>query len=86
MEILKGARNKKEAKQFLKDLDFPILQINELVWTRAFGILIDYGLKDGTGIIDATIAATAIEYDFELWSRNEKHYKLIKALLYKKPY
>ncbi|MDH4262797.1 MAG: PIN domain-containing protein [Spirochaetia bacterium] len=86
LELLAGARNRAEAELIQKKIDLSILEIDEGIWQRAREIIIEYGYSHGTGIIDSLIAATALEYDFELYSNNEKHYQPIAALRYKKAY
>jgi hypothetical protein len=86
LELLAGARNRAEAETIQKKIDLSILDIDEGIWLSAREIIIEYGYSHGTGIIDSLIAATALEYDCELYSKNEKHFKSIAALRYKKPY
>jgi predicted nucleic acid-binding protein len=83
MELLKGARNKAEArsiKSFLADNRFVLLPLTENIGHRASIYIEEYGLSVGIGIPDALIAATAIEANQSLMTGNEKHYKVVKEL------
>ena len=77
MELLKGARDKRELqeiKKFLLDLGFQILPVNEKVSHRAMIYIEEYVLKSGMDIADALIAATASEHSMTVCTANKKHY------------
>jgi len=86
LELLAGARTRAEAEIIQKKIDLSILEIDEGIWQRAREIIIEYGYSHGTGIIDSLIAATALEYDCELYSGNAKHFQPIVGLHYKIAY
>ena len=80
-ELMQGARNNWEKKQIvtacnLAQLDFGSPTISQLsIW------LIDsYGLSHGMGVIDAIIAATALEHDLTLVTLNLKHFTCVAGL------
>ena len=78
MELLQGARNKKDlrlTKAFLGDLGFQILPLSENIGHRASIYLEEYGLKSNLGVPGALIAATAVESDTVLCSGNAKDYR-----------
>ena len=86
-ELLMGAKSKQEQRWvdiFLQR--FNRLAPDALVSERALDIIKRYSLAQGVGIIDAYIAATALEYDLFLFSRNKKHFKPIKGLHFEEPY
>ena len=83
MELLKGARDKRELqeiKKFLLDLGFQILPVNEKVSHRAMIYIEEYVLKSGMDIADALIAATASEHSMTVCTANNKHYADIPGI------
>lgn len=83
MELIRGARNKKDlrmTRSFLADIGFRILPLSENIGHRASIYLEEYGLKSGLAIPDALIAATAVENGLPLCSGNAKHYRVISEL------
>lgn len=72
MELLQGARNKKQHQQiksFLVALDFIILPLTENISHRACIYIEEYALSYGLQAGDAIIAATATENNLILTSR-----------------
>ena len=83
MELLQGARDKREAraiKSFLADMQFQLLPLTENIGHRAAIYMEEYGLSVALGMADALIAATATEEGDALITGNDKHYKPIKEL------
>lgn len=83
MELLQGARDKREVKAikaFLADMQFRTLPLTENIGHRASIYMEEYGLSISMSMADALIAATAIEANEQLLTGNEKHYKTIKEL------
>jgi predicted nucleic acid-binding protein len=83
MELLQGARDKREVKaikSFLADMQFRMLPLSENVGHRASIYLEEYGLSASMSMADALIAAAAIEANEPLLTGNDKHYKPIKEL------
>lgn len=83
MELLQGARDKKEIKlirNFLKEANFEILPITENIGYRASVYMEEYCLKTGMCMADALLAATAVEYQLNLCTGNRKHYKAITEI------
>lgn len=83
MELIQGARNKKEQlliKKFLRALSFETLPITENISCRATVLMEEYALKSGIQLADALIFATACENSLCLCSANKKHFKGIAAL------
>jgi hypothetical protein len=77
MELLRGARDKREIKQirsFLKDVDFNILPVMENIGHRASIYMEEYCLKVDMCVADALLAATAAEHQLTLITGNKKHY------------
>ena len=87
MELLQGARDKREVKaikSFLADMQFRTLPLTENIGHRASIYMEEYGLAISMSMADALIAATAIEANEQLLTGNEKHYKAIKELEFKR--
>jgi predicted nucleic acid-binding protein len=83
MELLQGARDKKEIKiirDFLKDSGFSIIPLTENISHRASVYMEEYCLKVQMSLADALIAATATENNIQLYTGNNKHYKPVKEL------
>ncbi|AQQ71817.1 PIN domain protein [Limihaloglobus sulfuriphilus] len=83
MELLQGARDKKEIKiirAFLKDAGFEILPLTENIGHRASVYMEEYCLKSGMCMADALLASTAVENQLAIITANRKHYKAITEL------
>lgn len=86
MELIVGARNKKEIatiEEFLSN--YERLLINEEIAIRALELIKQHSLSDGLSIPDAFIAATAINKSLILTTKNTKHFKVIKGIKLKLP-
>ena len=83
MELLQGARDKKEIrtiKAFLSDFSFQVLPLTENIGHRAMIYVEEYGKKSGMYVADALVAATAVENQLTLCTANRKHYQHINDL------
>lgn len=83
MELLQGATNKKHqayAIDFLKSMNCQILPLTENIGHRAAIYMEEYALSHGLRVIDALIAATAVENGMTLCSSNAKHFRPIAGL------
>ncbi|HTV48044.1 MAG TPA: type II toxin-antitoxin system VapC family toxin [Phycisphaerae bacterium] len=83
MELLQGARNKREIKaikDFLHDLGFVVLPLTENIGHRAAIYMEEYSLPAAMSMADALIAGTAMENNQPLLSGNDKHFRVIKDL------
>lgn len=86
MELVVGARNKKEIttiEEFLSQ--YERLHINEEISVKALELIKQHSLSDGLSIPDAFIAATAINKNLILTTKNIKHFKAIKEIKLKEP-
>ncbi|MDZ7586576.1 MAG: type II toxin-antitoxin system VapC family toxin [Patescibacteria group bacterium] len=84
-ELVQGVRNKKELKMFEEivsgfDLDWSSREIG----IKAIEILKELKLKQGIGLVDAILAATALTRKLVLVTDNVKHFKFVKELKVKK--
>ena len=83
MELLQGARDKKEIKlirSFIKDFAFKMLPLTENIGQRATIYMEEYSLKVDMCLADALLAATAVEYQATFCTGNIKHYKSIEEI------
>jgi predicted nucleic acid-binding protein len=83
MELNQGARSRQESRairQFLQNNNFRVIPINESISHLAATLVEDHALKDGLGVADALIAATARESGTIFATGNVKHMRSIPAL------
>jgi predicted nucleic acid-binding protein len=81
MELVIGCRNKKELEALNKlMLQFQIMQLSEIISIKAEQLVRVYYLSHGLLIADALIAATAIEFQIPLLSKNQRDYRFIQEL------
>ena len=87
MELLQGANNKthhKYIKDFICQFDFAVLPFTENIGHRALIYVEEYSLSANMRAGDAIIAATAVENNMTLVSSNEKHFKSVRELQFKR--
>ncbi|MEX0810562.1 MAG: type II toxin-antitoxin system VapC family toxin [Chitinophagales bacterium] len=81
LELMVGCENKADFKALQKFLNnFDIILINHAVSERSVQLFEKYRLSHGVQIADMLIAATAIEYDLALLTKNQKDFRFIKDL------
>lgn len=83
MELLQGARNRREVrliKDFLGDFGFETVPLTENVGHRAVVYMEEHVLKSGLRMADALIAATAVESNIALLSGDSRHYRVLADL------
>lgn len=83
MELAPGARDKDELRVLRRALHFwsaRILHVNEAISARASFLIEEHALGDGMQLADALIAATALEYGLDLFTANDKHYRVVDGL------
>ena len=87
MELIQGCRNKREMSVILEVLkEFRLIHVTEHISQKAIELMENYNLSHGLLIPDAIIAATAINMELELYSRNVRHFSIIERLKVTKPY
>lgn len=80
-ELIYGALNKKELKRICNDIDsLNLLQINQSINTKFIELMKLYSLSHKLKIPDCLIAATAIEYNIQLFTLNKKDFNFINSL------
>lgn len=83
MEIVQGVRNKEELNAFKKALgilNVKVIQIDELVSTKAMFFVEQYTLSHSMELADALIGATSIIKNIPLLTGNDKHYKFLPEI------
>ena len=78
IEIIQGVRNKKELNAFKKALGIlnaQVIQIDELISTKAMFYIEQYALSHSMELADALIGASTVIKQVPLLTGNEKHYK-----------
>ncbi len=81
MELVVGCRNKSEVQTLNRFLSkFQKMEITSQISDRATQLMQEYFLSHGLLIADALIAATAIENEIALLTKNQSDFRFIKAL------
>lgn len=83
MELLQGARDKRESRlirRFIADQAFQVRPLTESIGNRAAVYMEEYGLASGLRVADALIAATAVENGLTLCSGDRSHYRAVSEL------
>ena len=83
MEVVQGCRNRAEigvVKAFVLDSIPLILHPDEAAYHRAIALLEEHARGHGLRVVDALIAATALERGASLATANVKHYRVIRGL------
>ena len=84
-EVLSGVRNKRESRLFeALFAQWRIIPLDVAIAREAGDLLSKYQASHGTDIIDAIIAATAIQHQLDLITLNLKHFPMFENL--KRPY
>ena len=80
-ELIVGARDKREVAAIdgLIRL-YPVVHVNDRIGTRAYDLLKTYAKSHGLRTFDSLIAATALEGNFTLVTRNRKHFGMIAGI------
>lgn len=81
LELIVGARNKKEVTQIDKLVAvYSAIPLTAEIGNSSYGILRHFAKSHGLRVFDSLIAATAIEEDLTLVTRNKKHFQMITNL------
>lgn len=80
METIRGCLNREVQQRAEKLLRrFQVLALDADISRRADELVTRYYLSNNMGIADALIAATALEYDLPLVSKNQRDYRFMRA-------
>lgn len=83
MELLQGCRNQDEAREvraFVAENISLVIHPDEIISRRAIGLLEHHAFSHGLRVVDAIIAASALETASSLATANVKHYRVIAPL------
>jgi predicted nucleic acid-binding protein len=81
LELIVGARDKRDLANIDTFLSaYVIMPLRDSTGKRAYELLKLYAKTHGLHVFDALIAATAIEDDLTLVTRNRRHFEMIKGL------
>ena len=83
MELIQGCRNSAEVRQvklFVAENFSQVSYPNEIICRKAVELLDSYALSHGLRVVDALIAATAMDRNASLASANVKHCRSIPNL------
>ena len=87
MELIAGCRNKTEMMELQKFFQkCTFLPITTTISQVAFQLMESFYLGHGLVLPDALIAATALEHDLTLYTRNIRHFRMIPQLKVNQPY
>jgi hypothetical protein len=85
-ELIVGARDKRDLHAIDSLVSaYHVIHIDVAIGRRAYELLKRYTKSDGLRTFDSLIAATAIEQDCVLVSRNRKHFAMIEGLRFEAP-
>lgn len=81
LELMLGCENKTEFESLDEFLErFEIINVSKSVSQKSVALFKDYRLSHGVMIADMLIAATALEYESPLLSKNQKDFRFINDL------
>jgi predicted nucleic acid-binding protein len=80
-ELMVGCKDKKELRELKEFLErFVILHLSEAISSKTVELFNKFRLSHDVKIADMLIASTAITYNIELISKNQKDFKFIDEL------
>jgi len=81
MELYYGARDKKELQELKKFITFfDTIELDATISKKATLLIENYAKSHNLTIPDALIAATALRYNYPLWTLNIKDFHYIEEL------
>jgi predicted nucleic acid-binding protein len=81
LELIVGARNKKEVTQIDQLVAaYSAIPLTTEIGNSSYGLLRQFAKSHGLRVFDSLIAATAIEENLPLLSKNKKHFQMISTL------
>lgn len=87
MEILQGARNRREQETLIAQLDdYHLVLLEAGDSEQALRWFEGYHLGHGVGIMDCLIAASALRVGKPLYTFNVKHYRVFPGVNVQEPY
>lgn len=81
LELVVGARSKKETAQIDKLVAaYTAIPLSAKIGTFSYDLLRQFARSHGLRVFDSLIAATAIDRDLTLVTKNKKHFQMISTL------
>jgi predicted nucleic acid-binding protein len=81
LELIVGARNNKEVTQIDQLVAaYSAIPLTTEIGNSSYGLLRQFAKSHGLRVFDSLIAATAIEENLTLLSKNKKHFQMISTL------
>jgi predicted nucleic acid-binding protein len=81
LELIVGARNKKEVTQIDQLVAlYSAIPLTAEIGNSSYGLLRQFAKSHGLRVFDSLIAATAIEENLTLATKNKKHFQMISNL------
>lgn len=81
LELIVGARNKKEVGQIDQLVAaYPAIPLTAEIGNSSYDLLRKFAKSHGLRVFDSLIAASAIQEDLTLVTRNKKHFQMISNL------
>ena len=83
MELLQGCRDQRETRDtavFVSENLAAVIHPDEAISRRALQLLERYAQRAGLRVVDALIAATALERSVALATANVRHYRAVAGL------
>jgi predicted nucleic acid-binding protein len=87
MELVRGCRDKRQLADVTMLIHSSrVLPVTSRVSILALAFLEEFALSHGLGLPDALIAATAVRAQMPLYTRNTRHFSMIRGLAVVQPY
>ena len=81
LDLIVGARNKKEVTQIDQLIAvYSAIPLTAEIGNSSYGLLRQFAKSHGLRVFDSLIAATAIEENLTLATKNKKHFQMIGNL------
>ncbi len=81
LELVRGEPNKKRYAEMEKYLSrYKLLHLTPAICQTSLELMRQFKLSDGLDFPDALIAATCLEHDSFLFTKNQKHFRFIPNL------
>jgi len=81
LELIVGARNKKEVNQIDQLVAaYSAIPLSAEIGDSSYGLLRQFAKSHGLRVFDSLIAATAIDEDLTLVTKNKKQFQMISTL------
>jgi predicted nucleic acid-binding protein len=81
LELISGAKSQREVELIDRVIQvYDTIPVNDAIGSRAYHLLRTYARSNGVRTFDSLIAATALESQLTLVTRNRKHFGMIQGL------